>query len=97
MGAEACRAHALRIGQCAGKPLLYVMEIPGEADSSRMHAVWPRKALREVGCMHCRRDGVLSSLRCTIAQLRCHDASVSRLKAAGMPLLVEQLLQHWHP
>ena len=44
-----------------------------------------------------RRDAVLASLRCTIAQLRCHDASVSRLTAMAMPLLVEQLLDHWHP
>ncbi len=40
---------------------------------------------------------MLASLRCTIAQLRCHDTSVGRLTAMGMPLLIEQLLEHWHP
>ncbi len=41
--------------------------------------------------------GPLTQLRGTIAQLRCHDASVQRLVDLQMPKLVEMLLHHWHP
>ncbi len=46
---------------------------------------------------HVRYSLVLEVLRGTIAQLRCHDASVQRLVDLQMPKLVEMLLHHWHP
>ena len=67
------------------------------AEEDRVQPLQARGVLTVRWKICCRRDGVLASLRCTIAQLRCHDASVSRLTAMGMPLLVERLLDHWHP